>query len=73
MKKLTTMEKETKAREKKHGKPYKPSKKEYAQESARDDLADYGGPKPKMAVVKLGPKKKAELAKSYAHMEKHKG
>ncbi len=30
------MEKEKIAREKKHGKGYKPSKKEYAQESKRD-------------------------------------
>ncbi len=56
-------------------KKYKPSKKEYAQESARDDAADYGpeGKPKKMAVIKLGPKKKAELAKAYSHMKKHGG
>ena len=39
---------------------YKPSKEEYTQESARDDAADYGpeGKPKKLAVIKLGPKKK---------------
>jgi hypothetical protein len=36
VKKMTTMEKEKAEREKKHGKAYKPSKKEYMQEAARD-------------------------------------
>ena len=37
---LTTMEKEKIAREKKHGKDYKPSKAEYKAESKRDNAAD---------------------------------
>jgi len=40
MAKLTTMEKEKKAREAKHGKDYKPSAKEYKQEAKRDNAAD---------------------------------
>ncbi len=38
--KLTTMEKESKKRIKKHGPDYKPSKAEYKAEAKRDDAAD---------------------------------
>lgn len=39
-KKLTTMEKETKKRIKKHGPDYKPSKAEYRSEAKRDNKND---------------------------------